>query len=471
MSEMMTEILELKTSNSTAMPPIKVKRTIVLFENERYIAFSGFSSSGLLPNDRSWISTADGISSFNSYDEAQSTFVPYGWQWESSWLVDMDAPNVDEDGWTYSSDFASMGDNGGVREKGMMHFVRRKKMIRTQLFDVNLVNNSSTLTCSHCDLKEVDRLAPVLAEKLTRASLARHPRCITAANMGSLLNDFVDWLKLRDHLVSEHYSFEGTVSACAEFINSCYSLSAFTITALGTELFDNRLLEVSAKYFPLTVAKEMAKLLLRKNDSNHRYHCDCRNCGLECLFAEEQCPFYEDCGVAYSKKWKTDHQVICPHMLIDCVQDCGQKVKRKLMVYHVSDECNYRSVICPFAQLGCDAKLLHNGMAEHMVTSKSQHLDLSLKRIIEQQKVITKLHGKVITLEDKESSSRDHIQRLDNALAQIHAGMQSFQQRMDMQLQDGLNSVDQKGAQRTLAMSRELNVQIAALQRAVQNQR
>lgn len=103
--------------STTSSPPPLIRRTITLFENERYLAFSGFTSSGLLPTDRSWISTADGLSGFSSYNEAQSAFVTYGWRWESSWVVDMNTANVDGEGWSYSSDFASMGENGGYREK------------------------------------------------------------------------------------------------------------------------------------------------------------------------------------------------------------------------------------------------------------------------------------------------------------------------------------------------------------------
>lgn len=466
----MTEILELRTVRSAMSAP-KVKRTIVLFENERYIAFSGYSRSGLAPTDRCWISTADGLSGFNSFAEAQAAFLPYGWQWESSWLVDTTSDNVDEEGWTYSSDFASMGENGGTSEKSVFQFVRRKKIFRTQIFNVDLINNSTTLTCDHCDLKEVDRLAPVLSEKLARSSLARHPRHITASNMESLLNDFVDWLKLRDKTLEGAYSFQGTVSICEAFVNSCYSLSAFATTALGTEQFHSRMMEVTGKYFPQTVAKEMAKLLLKKSDVDHQYHCDTHHCGSNCQFAVEQCLCYEDCGVAYSKKWKADHHALCPHMLIDCERDCGKRVKRKLMMFHLTDECSQREVTCPFAMLGCEAKLMHKGMAEHMASAQSQHLDLSLRRIIEQQKVITNLHGKVAVLEEKTDSNRSHILRLDSSIQETRTGVQSFEQRQDMKMQDQLNSMDQKAAQRTLAMSREVNVQIVALQRAIQNQR
>lgn len=87
-------------------------------------------------------------------------------------------------------------------------------MVRTQIFDIRLVNGSSTLTCDHCDLKEVDRLATMLGEQLTKASLAKHPRFITASAMHGMLNEYVDWLKLRDNNSSVPYSWDTTASMC-----------------------------------------------------------------------------------------------------------------------------------------------------------------------------------------------------------------------------------------------------------------
>lgn len=54
---------------------------------------------------------------------------------DESWKVDMNLDNVDNDGWTYSTDFTSLKDEFcGSKVKGALHFVRRKKLQRLMQF-------------------------------------------------------------------------------------------------------------------------------------------------------------------------------------------------------------------------------------------------------------------------------------------------------------------------------------------------
>jgi len=79
-------------------------------------------------------------------------FFVQGWQWDanSSWAVDKDLTDVDIEGWSYCSDFTSYssevigcintltntaGAGRGSGTKNMMHFVRRRKLVRDQVFD------------------------------------------------------------------------------------------------------------------------------------------------------------------------------------------------------------------------------------------------------------------------------------------------------------------------------------------------
>lgn len=68
-----------------------------------------------------------------------------GWYWESSdnsglaqWNIDNSQECSDSEGWTYSVDFSSFIDaDSGSAVKGMIHFVRRKRLYCTKLFDGN----------------------------------------------------------------------------------------------------------------------------------------------------------------------------------------------------------------------------------------------------------------------------------------------------------------------------------------------
>lgn len=51
-------------------------------------------------------------------------------------MTDTTLPNVDKEGWTYSSDFSSYTDrDSGAAQKSMMHFVRRRRLTRKQFFN------------------------------------------------------------------------------------------------------------------------------------------------------------------------------------------------------------------------------------------------------------------------------------------------------------------------------------------------
>ena len=166
----------------------------------------------------------------------------------------------------------------GSRTKGMLHFVRQRRYIRTLVFDVDTINGGSTLTCDHCDLAEVERLVPLLLEKFTRASIARHPRILTIQNVALLKKDFQERLKLQEF--TEHYGTPYTFKAIAmvleDFVNSCFSLGSFASSALATpagELFNDRFALVSSNYLLHSEARELAKLLIRKNDTKFLFHC------------------------------------------------------------------------------------------------------------------------------------------------------------------------------------------------------
>jgi hypothetical protein len=70
-----------------------------------------------------------------------------GWDFEGDWLI---ASIVDssamlysaagkEDGWLYNADFGSFATSAGQAKKGMTHFVRRRRLLRYQVFDGELL--------------------------------------------------------------------------------------------------------------------------------------------------------------------------------------------------------------------------------------------------------------------------------------------------------------------------------------------
>jgi len=67
----------------------------------------------------------------------------------------------------------------GAAAKSMLHFVRRRRLLRWQCFDIALVTHGvplSRLPCSHCDLSALEDVAALLLQSLAEASIIAHPR-------------------------------------------------------------------------------------------------------------------------------------------------------------------------------------------------------------------------------------------------------------------------------------------------------
>ena len=61
--------------------------------------------------------------------------VSTGWMWSegSEWKLTAGSSNVDESGWSYSTDFSSI-DESSSGTKAMVHFVRRRRLMRSMTY-------------------------------------------------------------------------------------------------------------------------------------------------------------------------------------------------------------------------------------------------------------------------------------------------------------------------------------------------
>ncbi len=120
---------------------VKLVREVELFENQRY-GVTQFSHGALMPNDRNAYSSRDGTIGWANTQLASEAFCQpnSGWQWVegSEWSLEVVHGQTDEEGWTYSRDFASI--ESAVGKKGMTHFVRRRRYLRSMGFLGNIPN-------------------------------------------------------------------------------------------------------------------------------------------------------------------------------------------------------------------------------------------------------------------------------------------------------------------------------------------
>ena len=63
---------------------------------------------------------------------------------------------------------------------------------------MSLICNLDSLTCDYCDLQEIDKISALFLDKLTIASINKHPRILTVQKMCQLKNEFLESLHLYD---------------------------------------------------------------------------------------------------------------------------------------------------------------------------------------------------------------------------------------------------------------------------------
>ncbi len=101
-----------------------------IFENQRVHIFGKWEPNHLWPTDRPRFSNRQGDVEL-SFD---GTRLPSGWIWTSDWKIDMKYTDVDDEGWSYATDFprfkAHLAKGKSNPKRGGMS-VRRRRWIRT----------------------------------------------------------------------------------------------------------------------------------------------------------------------------------------------------------------------------------------------------------------------------------------------------------------------------------------------------
>lgn len=316
---------------------------------------------------RSHYSTKDGHNGWKKVEAAEAELICHGWSWlDDSWTIDLNYPGTDSDGWGYAVNFGSI-DETSTGQKGMTHFVRRRRRIRTQIFIgnkirclINLIltaNQHNHGTCDHCDLNFIEKLSNELLEALTKASVHVNPTAHSEVTTIRLKNVLMEILGLAS--INEVMTIEQVQSKLEHFVqilDEKQSRWAKVTAMIGSELHPEKLAwraaELTREIFALPERMEIAKILIRKYDGTHQYHCATEHCGDECEFAPMKCS-NEGCHEEFSRKWWGEHDAQCPYKIIPCSRECGVTVIRQHLPQHLSLECELRPAECPYKDIGC----------------------------------------------------------------------------------------------------------------------
>ncbi len=436
---------------------------IEIYENERIAGLGVFSNQGftkdaLLLTDRGHYSTKDGSKSFNTIEEATKGILPYGWAYTADmepstankseantttaigkvgqFFIDTTSSNTDNEGWTYDVDFGTF--ENSCDKKGMVHFVRRRRLYHEITFDPDLIMKKEEWSaCDNCDSILVDEISTQLLESLACASLLEQAGGITegviADQKRQLLEEILNLeercIDKPDPKIEPYYTrielLLQRLRSNGVKKQSVFSKAANLFHSKRESLKDLSLRTVqTAKYFSKAERDMWAALAVRHNDPEYEYHCDKPGCGVTCDLFRVPCENV-GCKVVLSRRHIAKHDDECAWKVVCCPRECGDSIQRQQISKHLNEVCALRDAVCPFAEIGCSAVVLHKDVPDHMKSHAESHLLLALDRMMEYQKVFQDMTDRISKLEQENKDLKKNGVATATGLATAMAALEA----------------------------------------------
>eukprot|EP01034_Spumella_vulgaris_P023671 gene23671-29914_t len=223
-----------------------------------------------------------------------------GWQWveDGAWA------RVPTHPWIYAVDFAALDRGLGTLKKTSAHYVRRRQF-KEPTKEFGVFPFQATLTCDHCDLTEVTKIAQILLEYFVDISLLLFP----TAKLST-----VNTLVIKTALIpektstSKQYSWIDFQAFLYSWKQQLYRTNNVPVSCSPAQRQQRE--NEANLCFSLYERMELARNIIRVHDRlNHSFHCGEDECGAACEFAVFKCP--KNCGVSYSQKWSAHHAQLC----------------------------------------------------------------------------------------------------------------------------------------------------------------
>jgi hypothetical protein len=150
-----------------------------------------------------------------------------------------------------------------------------------------------------------------------------------------------------------------------------------------------------------------------------------------CQHRTESC---EMCGTVQKTEKFAQHQLVCLKRQVVCDNHgCSARVAFDTLAAHKANDCGYEEVGCPFADMGCTARMLRKDIDSHEDAALKQHNRLLLGKVKEQQQTIllqqqTSLHQQQVSQQAQE----DH-EKLKRELKEVkgaHAVLRRAHERL-----------------------------------------
>eukprot|EP00927_Polykrikos_kofoidii_P062148 TRINITY_DN56968_c0_g1_i1.p1 TRINITY_DN56968_c0_g1~~TRINITY_DN56968_c0_g1_i1.p1 ORF type:complete len:543 (-),score=90.67 TRINITY_DN56968_c0_g1_i1:22-1497(-) len=378
---------------------------------------AGWSQEYLLPTDRSAYRVRGCRKlSWKTVAEAEAALLAPGWCWEKcagadggeiGWqLWPMEA--VDEDGWSYGTNFPPTYE--GAPKKSVQSFVRWRRFVRSQAFagETALVsslqsgnvgsNDVVSIGCPHVDLAATTDMGHRLLEALAAASLMHGElslpvivrlkyqlaervlaACAMGADSGSKQNtpDVV----LADFIASQR--------SVASRLSGAFQSSGHDEVAIRT-----RMSEMKDEYQPME-REALSAIIVRRFRPDSA--CSAGAGEHDCKFRPISCA-NPGCTDRFSAHAFAAHDKVCGFKRMNC-EKCNEAVARSQLRVHASVACSKREVACTFSSIGCVASVSVQQLPEHLDNCTQGHLMMMLQVATEQQETIKTLTARVSELE------------------------------------------------------------------------
>ena len=134
----------------------------------------------------------------------------------------------------------------------------------------------------------------------------------------------------------------------------------------------------------------------------------------ECRLRQEKCKY---CRLVSTHEQVTgDHLKLCPNYPLDCPNKCGARGVTRSTVPAHQEVCPIQHVECEYKRFGCAIVLPRKGMAEHLKTSVEAHLQMTKRRVEEQEEKAEKQETRLKDVEERAERER---QRLSEVIARL----------------------------------------------------
>ena len=350
---------------------------------------------------------------------------------------------TDEDGWQYFPDFKEQSLLYPNRKRGLLDFVRRRKLRRIAMFRPHhFLPRDVYNKCDFCDSKAVQVLAEAMLDALSLASLFAYgpanPEKVTDAQVIPLKAKLIDTLQIgmnwrSDSKKDSKISIDDVKERLCTFAEKCVGKPGPIMHLLNPDMDQNiqaiQPLRKKAitKYFTDEERESLARLLIKDIDRDaYQLHCENETCAsslhassnhgnkeddlITCQFQFVPCPNYK-CTVQISKKYAKEHDDECGYKVLPCPSGCGMEVARNNMHVHVTTRCSLRQAECPLSLVGCTAIVQAADVTKHLNQHADTHFMLLSTRMMEYQQLFKQFDTKIKMLEEKNAKLERELAR------------------------------------------------------------